>query len=65
MKDKKTEVITFRTTQSVREKLEEEAELRGWSVSKLAETIVARYTEESTPPKGISHINIVNINQGG
>ena len=65
MKEKKTEVITFRTTQKVKEKLEQEAEARGWTIAKLTEIIVSTYTNENTPPKGINNINIVNITQGG
>ena len=46
MKEKKTEVITMRTTPTVKQRLAEEAEKRGWSISQLAERIVATYTEK-------------------
>lgn len=46
MKEKRTEVITYRTTPSVKEKLIKEAEKRGWSVSQLTERIVEEYTKD-------------------
>lgn len=46
MKDKKTEIITLRTTEHTKKKLEEEAQKRGWSLSQLAEKILTTYTED-------------------
>lgn len=62
MKEKKTQVITFRTTEAVKEKLGEEAEGKGWTISQLAERIIAQYVDNDSPQK-TDHINIVNINQ--
>lgn len=45
-KTKKTEVITFRTTKDVKEKLELLAEEKDWSVSQLCERIVSNYVNE-------------------
>ena len=46
MKEKKTAVITLRTTETTRKKLEIEAEERGWTISQLAEKILTSYTEQ-------------------
>lgn len=45
MKEKKTEVITYRTTPTIKERLAEEAEKRGWSISQLSERIIEEYTK--------------------
>lgn len=44
---KKTEVITFRTSPEIKEKLEKEAELRDWKLGQLVERIVAAYASET------------------
>lgn len=45
MKEKRTEVITYRTTPTIKEKLAKEAEERGWSISQLTERIIEEYTK--------------------
>ena len=45
-KTKKSEVITFRTTEGVKEKLEQIAKEKDWSVSQLCERIISNYVEE-------------------
>ena len=45
-KAKKSEVITFRTTESVKDKLEQIAKEKDWSVSQLCERIISNYVEE-------------------
>ena len=45
-KVKKSEVITFRTTEVVKEKLEQLAKEKEWSVSQLCERIIANYVEK-------------------
>ena len=66
MKDKKTEVITLRTTEAVKKKLTQEAEIRGWTVSQLAEKILATYTEQEKQKPQINFISNqiekININ---
>lgn len=64
MKEKKTEVITFRTTERVKEKLGIEAEKRGWSISQLVERIIAEYTvKENSQINFIGNeINEINFN---
>lgn len=62
MKEKKTEVITFRTTETIKRKLGAEAEAKGWTISQLTEKIIAQYAT-NTPAQNTDHINIVNINQ--
>lgn len=39
MKDKKTVVITFRTDEKTKEKLDQMAETREWSISQVVEKI--------------------------
>lgn len=63
MKEKKTEVITFRTSPAVKEKLNKEAEEKGWTISQLVERVIAKYAEENRNEPQRNHINIVNINQ--
>lgn len=46
VKEKKTEVITYRTTSTVKKALEQEAEARGWSISQLSERIIEAYVIE-------------------
>ena len=46
MEDKKSAVLTIRLKEITKKKLEEEAEDRGWSPSKLAERILVEYTEK-------------------
>ena len=46
MKEKKTVVITLRTTERVKKKLEEEAIEKSWSISQLAEKIISKYIDE-------------------
>lgn len=43
---KKTEVITFRTSKETKYILDEIADMREWSVSKLCEKIVSEYAED-------------------
>ena len=43
MKEKKTEVITYRTTPAIKQRLQQEAEERGWSISQLSERIIEEY----------------------
>lgn len=66
MKEKKTEVITLRTTETVKKKLTEEAEIRGWTVSQLAEKILAVYTDQEKQKPQINFISNqiekININ---
>lgn len=45
MKEKRTEVITYRTTPTIKAQLEKEAEEHGWSVSRLTERIIEEYTK--------------------
>lgn len=65
-KEKKNAVITFRTTEKIKTLLEEEADRRGWSVSQLAEKIIATYTENEEKNRTINFISneitIHNIN---
>ena len=69
-KPKRTEVITFRTTPEIKEELEKEAEIRGWSVSQLTERIIASYVYKgySTTPQeinlAIQNNRNININGG-
>lgn len=56
MNEKKTAVITIRTSPTTREKLEKEALQRGWTISTLAERILTAYTEE---PKKEIPINFI------
>lgn len=68
-KSKKTEVITFRTSPDIKQKLEEEAELRDWPISQLVERIIASYV--NTPERATQNIQVaihkngtININGG-
>lgn len=45
MKEKKTEVITYRTTPAIKQSLQQEAEERGWSISQLSERIIEEYVK--------------------
>lgn len=45
-KNKKTEVITFRTTTSTKEKIETIALLKEWSIAYLCEKIIAEWVED-------------------
>ena len=51
---KKTEYITFRATEEVKEALRAEAEEHKWSISQLVEQIVSEWLEqkEKHDPKG-------------
>ena len=51
MKEKKTEVITFRTTTIVKRTLEEEAREKSWTVSQLTEKIIANYVKTKETEK--------------
>lgn len=51
MKEKKTVVITLRTTERVKKKLEEEAIEKSWTISQLAEKIISKYIEEKESEK--------------
>lgn len=66
MNEKKTAVITIRTSQTTREKLEREALQRGWTISTLAERILTAYTEETKKEIPINFIGntITQINIG-
>lgn len=66
MNEKKTAVITIRTSETTRKKLEEEALQRGWTISTLAERILTAYTEKSPSQIPINFIgNTINqINIG-
>ena len=46
MKEKKTEVITIRTTARIRKALEKAAEEREWTTSKMAEKILSTWAEQ-------------------
>lgn len=46
MKEKKTVVITYRTTDQVKEKLQQIADEKGWSISQLTERIINEYTKD-------------------
>lgn len=46
MKEKKTEVITFRTTPRVKEYLQQEADEKEWSISQLSQKIIEEYTKK-------------------
>ena len=46
MKEKKTAIITIRCTETIKQKLEKEAELYDWSISQIAGKIIADHTEE-------------------
>ena len=46
MKEKKSAVLTIRLSETTKRKLEDEAEERGWSPSKLAEKILSEYIDE-------------------
>ena len=41
--EKKTEIITYRTTQTVKNLLEKEAQAKRWSISQLTEVIIQEY----------------------
>lgn len=65
MKEKKTEVITIRTTSRTRKALEKAAEEREWTTSKMAEKILSAWAEQEENKE--VHINfqqntIQNIN---
>lgn len=62
MKEKKTEVITMRTTPTVKQRLADEAEKRGWSVSQLAERIIATYTEKENSTINFISNTITEVN---
>lgn len=47
MKDKKTEVITFRTDQETKRKLDAMSEEREWSISQVVEKICKEYFKKS------------------
>lgn len=66
MNEKKTEVITIRTSPTTRKKLEKEALQRGWTISTLAERILTAYTEEPKKEIPINFIGntIAQINIG-
>lgn len=65
MYGKKTEVITFRTTPEVKQKLEDEAFIREWTVAKLVEKIVKEYTTNKDDIPQTSYITNITFNQGG
>lgn len=46
MKEKKTEVITFRTDQETKRKLDSMSEEREWSISQVVEKICKEYFKE-------------------
>ena len=54
MKQKKTEVITIRTTASVRKVIETEAERREWTTSKMAEKILSLWAEQQENGKEVN-----------
>lgn len=54
MKEKKTEVITIRTTASVRKAIETEAERREWTTSKMAEKILSLWAEQQENGKEVN-----------
>lgn len=45
-KNKKTEVITFRTTADTKEKIETIAFLKEWSIAYLCEKIIAKWVKD-------------------
>ena len=49
MKEKKTEVITIRIPPKTRHAIEQEAERREWTPSKMAEKILSTWAEEHSP----------------
>ncbi len=49
MKEKKTEVITIRVPPKTRRAIEQEAESREWTPSKMAEKILSAWAEEHSP----------------
>lgn len=51
MKEKKNAIITLRTTDTVKDFLEQEAADRGWTTSQLAESIIARYASSGETRK--------------
>ena len=57
MKEKKTEVITFRTTPEIKRILEDEAETKGWSLSQITEKIITQYISEKQKPNQINFIS--------
>ena len=46
MKEKKTEVITVRIPPKTKAALEQEAQRREWTVSKMAEKVLTQWAEE-------------------
>jgi hypothetical protein len=49
LKEKKTEVITIRVPPKTRRAIEQEAESREWTPSKMAEKILSAWAEEHSP----------------
>lgn len=56
MPEKKNNIITFRTTEETREKLEEYANLNKWSISKAIEEIVLEYFGDEMDIERIENI---------
>ncbi len=50
MKEKKTEVITIRIPPKTKRAIEQEAERREWTPSKMAEKILSTWAEQQNPP---------------
>jgi predicted transcriptional regulator len=65
MKDKKTEVITFRTTPEIKQYLEEEAKKQertpAWIVNKIVTEYVNKQKERKIINIAISHNENINL----
>lgn len=65
MKEKKTTIITVRTTEWVREELEEMAKEKQWSISQLVEQIILDYFDpanaEITQNEGERVIKLLDL----
>lgn len=51
-KEKRTAVMTIRITPSVKAKIDEEAELKEWTPSYVAERIISMWAERKTKDEG-------------
>lgn len=61
METKKSEVIPFRTTKFIREKLEKDAETHGWKTAKMVEKIISEYYEIREDEEKMIAMEIYNL----
>lgn len=61
METKKSEVIPFRTTKFIREKLEKDAETHGWKTAKMVEMIISEYYEIKEDEEEMVAMEIYNL----